>query len=89
MKQNQFDRILELLHKNGGTVSCAELARHGLYHKAASRCGAEARRKGYVIRLVQKETWDVSYYELISEPIQESLIPLDRSKEQFEMVIGW
>jgi hypothetical protein len=65
---NQFNRCLALLKENGGQVTCGQLASRGLFHKAASRLGVEARRKGYQIAFIKGVTWDTCIYKLVSEP---------------------
>ena len=60
----QFERILELVEKNGGKVTTRELAGRGLYHKAASRLGVEAIKKGYRFEFKAGSRWDEGVYEL-------------------------
>lgn len=66
----QLERIIELMKKNGGEVTCRELAENYLYHKAASRLGVEARRKGY--QIVRRESHTESpmdaVYTLLDSP---------------------
>lgn len=64
----QFEGILSLVKANGGEVDCGTLSRFGYFHKAASRLGVEAVKKGYQFEYVPGETWDKAKYKLVSEP---------------------
>ena len=65
---SQLTRCIDLMNRNGGEVTCGELARHGLYHKAASRLGLEALKKGYQIEFIKGEDWSKGKYRLIGSP---------------------
>lgn len=64
MKQSQAIHILNLLQMaKDHKVTCGQLAKLGLFHKAASRC-SELRKQGFDIRYHAGDTWDTSYYAL-------------------------
>lgn len=68
---SQFQRILQLIKANNGEIDCGTLAKFGAYHKASSRLGDEAERKGYKFEFIRGDTWDQARYRLVSEPMGE------------------